>query len=131
MDGIMNIYQYLSDTRPKTFQVLTLIGFLVVLSKVYRLLKNIYKNLLRPQRKHLKRYGANSWVLVTGSSDGIGKQFALCFAKRGFNIILSARTKSKLEAVKEEIKRIRPETEVKIIPPILKTPTNWGLLRTS
>jgi len=36
-------------------------------------------------------YGKNSWVLITGCSSGQGKLFAIEFAKRGFNIILSGR----------------------------------------
>lgn len=70
MDSLLNIYQYLAATRPKTFGLLSLIGVLVVLSKFYRVLKQIYKNFLRPSRNLSKRYGAKSWVLVTGSSDG-------------------------------------------------------------
>ena len=36
----------------------------------------------------INRYGSNSWVLITGCSSGQGKNFAIEFAKRGFNIIL-------------------------------------------
>jgi short-subunit dehydrogenase len=36
----------------------------------------------------IDRYGINSWVLITGCSSGQGKNFAIEFAKRGFNIIL-------------------------------------------
>jgi short-subunit dehydrogenase len=36
----------------------------------------------------INRYGNNSWVLITGCSSGQGKNFAIEFAKRGFNIIL-------------------------------------------
>lgn len=35
------------------------------------------------------RYGANTWVLITGASAGMGKQFAIEFAKRGFSLILA------------------------------------------
>lgn len=38
-----------------------------------------------------QRYGENSWVMVTGASDGIGKGFCEEFAKLGFNIVLVAR----------------------------------------
>lgn len=70
MEGALNIYQYLSATRPKTFGVLTLIGALLVLSKVLRYLRALYKVALRPRKNLAKRYGHNTWVLVTGSSDG-------------------------------------------------------------
>lgn len=70
MEGVLNIYQYLSATRPKTFGVLTLIGVLIVLSKVLKYLRAFYKVALRPRKNLIKRYGENTWVLVTGSSDG-------------------------------------------------------------
>lgn len=58
------------------------------------------------------KYGAGkgNWAVVTGASDGLGKQFALQLASKGFNIVLVSRTESKLKAVASEIK-----TETKIV----------------
>lgn len=47
--------------------------------------------------------GQGAWALVTGATDGIGKEFAIQLAKRGFNVFLVSRTTSKLQAVQEEI----------------------------
>lgn len=41
--------------------------------------------------------------MVTGASDGLGKEFALQLARSGFNIVLVSRTASKLAALAEEI----------------------------
>lgn len=51
------------------------------------------------------KYGSkkSTWALVTGSSDGLGAEYAKQLAKKGFNIILASRTLSKLEAIAEEI----------------------------
>jgi 17beta-estradiol 17-dehydrogenase / very-long-chain 3-oxoacyl-CoA reductase len=53
----------------------------------------------------LKKYGAGkgAWVVITGASDGIGKEYAYQLAARGFNVGLVSRTESKLLALKEEI----------------------------
>ncbi|KAJ7764893.1 3-ketoacyl-CoA reductase [Mycena metata] len=53
----------------------------------------------------LKKFGAkkDAWAVVTGASDGIGKEFALQLASHGFNVLLVARTTSLLNAVSEEI----------------------------
>lgn len=55
---------------------------------------------------NLAKYGAKTkknWAVVTGASDGIGKEYAFQLAKKGFNIVLVSRTQSKLEAIAEEI----------------------------
>lgn len=44
-----------------------------------------------------------STTVITGATDGIGKEFALQLAKKKFNVFLISRTASKLEAVAEEI----------------------------
>lgn len=41
--------------------------------------------------------------MITGASDGIGKEFAIQLAQKGFNIVLVSRTASKLEALATEI----------------------------
>lgn len=42
-------------------------------------------------------------IVVTGSSDGIGREFALQLAKAGFNILLVARNRDMLATLAEEI----------------------------
>lgn len=51
------------------------------------------------------KYGAKQgkWAVVTGASDGIGKEYVFQLAKRGLNVVLVSRTQSKLEAIAEEI----------------------------
>lgn len=60
---------------------------------------------------NFKRYGAKTgaWAVVTGASDGIGKEFAIQLAKKGLNVVLVSRTESKLIALAEEI-----ETKYKV-----------------
>jgi 17beta-estradiol 17-dehydrogenase / very-long-chain 3-oxoacyl-CoA reductase len=41
--------------------------------------------------------------VVTGASDGIGKEFAIQLAQKGFNLVLVSRTESKLQALSHEI----------------------------
>jgi len=45
----------------------------------------------------------NSWAVVTGASDGIGKEFALQLAQRGWNIVLVSRPSSRLDEATKEI----------------------------
>ena len=45
-------------------------------------------------------------AFITGASQGIGKATALLFAKNGYDLIITARTKDRLEAVAEEIRAL-------------------------
>lgn len=46
----------------------------------------------------------NKTVVITGGSDGVGRETARLFAEAGANLILAARGKKKLEAVAEELR---------------------------
>ncbi|XP_067133149.1 inactive hydroxysteroid dehydrogenase-like protein 1 [Centruroides vittatus] len=50
----------------------------------------------------LRKYG--KYAVVTGATDGIGKALAHQLAKRGFNIVLTARNTKKLKDTAEEIR---------------------------
>lgn len=54
-------------------------------------------------------------TVVTGSTDGIGKEYAKELAKRNINIVLISRSIDKLLATKNEINSLNPNIEVKII----------------
>lgn len=48
---------------------------------------------------------SNRTILITGSSDGIGKVLAIEFSKLGSNIILLGRDSSKLDQVYDQLDR--------------------------
>ena len=68
-------------------------------------LRALFKYFVFSRKNLIDRYGRGSWVLVTGASDGLGKQYAMDFAKDGFNIILMARNKDKTDRVAVEIEK--------------------------
>lgn len=62
-----------------------------------------------------KKYGAKQgkWAVVTGASDGIGKEYAFQLSSRGLNVVLISRTLSKLELIATEIEtKYKVNTEV-------------------
>lgn len=62
-------------------------------------------------------------ALITGASSGIGKSMAKYLSEKGYDLILVARRKTYLQALKKELK-----TDVKIIPLDLSNEDNLNLL---
>jgi short-subunit dehydrogenase len=50
--------------------------------------------------------------LITGSSDGIGAEYARQLAAGGFNLVLVARCGTKLQNVAADLKKLRAEIRV-------------------
>uniref|UniRef100_A0A914YTP2 Uncharacterized protein n=1 Tax=Panagrolaimus superbus TaxID=310955 RepID=A0A914YTP2_9BILA len=90
---------------------LTYIGY-----RISRGIYNIvYPYLLASPRNLHKLAGEATWAVVTGSTDGIGKEYAFELARKGFNILLISRTQTKLDSVKEEILKECKNIEVETI----------------
>uniref|UniRef100_A0A914PAL7 Uncharacterized protein n=1 Tax=Panagrolaimus davidi TaxID=227884 RepID=A0A914PAL7_9BILA len=62
-----------------------------------------------------KLAGGAKWAIVTGSTDGIGKAYAIELGKKGFNLILIARNSLKLKNVKEEMLKECKNIEIETI----------------
>jgi hypothetical protein len=73
----------LPSIYPKTAKVLMVVSFQVLLRKALRVMGSLYSAILRRRVDFKRRYGRNSWALITVSSDGIGKGIALSLAKEG------------------------------------------------
>ncbi len=48
---------------------------------------------------------ANKVAIITGAGSGIGREVALLFAREGACVVLTGRTKEKIESVRQEIKK--------------------------
>ncbi|MCJ1469591.1 hypothetical protein MMC07_008226 [Pseudocyphellaria aurata] len=93
--------------------MLAVTGFVVVASRIVSLIRLVLSLFVLPG-KSLSTFGPpGSWALVTGASDGIGKEFALQLAQRGFSILLVSRSKAKLDSVAAEIGRASPSVGTK------------------
>jgi short-subunit dehydrogenase len=96
------------------------LGTIYALKQLSGIASFTYTHFLRPSS--LKRYNSSSdgkspasWALVTGASDGIGKGFAEELCNRGFNVILHGRNETKLNAVKQELLKQWPKSEIKLL----------------
>jgi short-subunit dehydrogenase len=80
---------------------------------LYQFSKAIYKYFIIKELNLIERYGPDTWVVITGASSGQGRDFALEFAKRGFNILMIGSKRSHNTA--KEIKELYPKVKTKII----------------
>ena len=72
--------------------------------------------LLSPRKQLLGKFNKlNSYALITGASQGIGRSFCLKLSKFNFNIIAVARNKDALDSLKNEIKSNHPNLDVVVI----------------
>lgn len=63
-------------------------------------LRFVWAYFLRP-RRNLRWYG--QWAVVTGATDGIGKEYAAQLARQGLSLVLISRTESKLQQAAAEL----------------------------
>ena len=63
-------------------------AFFRIVMIVFRGFRKFFRNRINFK----ERYGEGAWALVTGGSEGIGKEIANQLAGEGINIVLLART---------------------------------------
>ncbi|MGL4662204.1 MAG: SDR family NAD(P)-dependent oxidoreductase [Culicoidibacterales bacterium] len=64
------------------------------------------------------------YTVITGASSGIGYATALEFAKRGSNLVITARRENELNELKKTILQINNELDVRIVTTDLSIPEN-------
>lgn len=84
------------------YLILFLVGYQLIIF-IYLSIKFLYRHFLCKEIDLVKRYGKNSYVIITGASSGQGRFFAIEFAKRNFNLILigSSRTQNTINEIKQ------------------------------
>ncbi|TVY54043.1 Very-long-chain 3-oxoacyl-CoA reductase [Lachnellula cervina] len=106
------------DFNAPLVKVLTLgfavIGLLSISRKVVSYIR-LLLSLFVLSGKNLRAYGKKgTWAVITGASDGIGKEYAIQLAQKGFNLLLVSRTQSKLDTLRQEIEHKYAGSAVKV-----------------
>ena len=100
-------------------QVLQLLGTIFLAKLACSILLNLHAGLqayvypaVFSHQSFRNKYGA--WCLVTGCTQGIGKEYALGLAARGMDVVLVGRNENRLEDVKNEIESLH-KVKTKVI----------------
>ena len=99
-----------SEKAPWLLWMLLITGVLVVLRICWLMAWTFVRHCLRCQQSLDKYKGTDSWVLVTGGSDGIGLAICHEMAAHGFNICMVARNAEKMD---EKLKEVQAKNTVK------------------
>lgn len=94
-----------------------LLGWVGLVRVVFELYNFVFYTFLSKKRADLAAiYGQGSYVVVTGSTDGIGLGYAKLFAESGFNLVCISRSAEKLKEKEKEIRaHASSRKELKIV----------------
>jgi len=92
--------------------VLWLVGAYLLARAAYGVYRIVEELFLLKELNLKERYGRASWAFITGSTDGIGLEFAIQLAKRGFNIVMMGRNRVKMNEKEVEIKKANPNVQI-------------------
>lgn len=86
----------------------TLFGIAIFLYYLLKLADFVWFYFFRVPDEYKKyQQSAQSYALITGATDGIGKSLAKDLYQKGFNLIIHGRNEKKLKATVEEITVLR------------------------
>lgn len=102
--SLLNAFQFVSST-------------IVASYGLYKISSIVYWYGLRRRTDLHKRYGKDSWCIVTGASSGIGATFAYELAtKYKYKVILVARRGNNLDDVNKKILDQNPDAVTRVVP---------------
>ncbi|KAL7961295.1 hypothetical protein V8C34DRAFT_274334 [Trichoderma compactum] len=100
-----SITSFLENVPQPVQWALAGIGALYLGSKFFSYLQLVLSSFLLPGT-NLRKYGKpGTWAVVTGASDGLGKEYATQIAAKGFNLVLVSRTQSKLDTLAKDLEQ--------------------------
>ncbi|KAI8318242.1 NAD(P)-binding protein [Martensiomyces pterosporus] len=69
--------------------------------------------------------GEGYWAVVTGCTDGIGKELALQLGEKGYNLVLLSRTQNKLDTVRDQLLAMGVEVDAYAVDFSKTTKEQW------
>lgn len=105
-----DIYKFGSSDTAQL--LMTTIGGIVLMRGLFAVINWLFGVLQSPRLAIFRHAGNDSWAVVTGANDGLGRAFSEELLRRGFNVLLHGRNAQKLEKVKKELLEEWPKRQV-------------------
>ncbi|GAP84741.1 putative 3-ketoacyl- reductase [Rosellinia necatrix] len=109
------VHQAIAAVPPTAQLALAGLGALWAGTKIFSLLRLVLSMFVLSGTNLRKYAGKDTWAVVTGASDGLGKEFATQLAAKGFHLLLVSRTQSKLETFREELRTRYQNLQIDIL----------------
>ena len=122
LDRAVSVFEHNYRHAPLTTILLVTIGLLWSARQTASILSATHLYFIRSSK--LNRYIANpstddptkqTWALVTGASDGLGRGFAEELLSRKINVVLHGRNETKLNRIRDELLALFPKQQVRLV----------------
>lgn len=114
--SVEDIIRFIRDHHLRlAIAALMLLGCYVLGLYLMRSIRFVVTQFFRKPLDLQERYGRESWAVISGASDGIGRGFAVELARRGFHIVLMSRSIEKLRSAEAEVRHCNPNVKTKLI----------------
>lgn len=117
--------QWWGRKRPR--RLVFAVGLYTVGSCLYDMLYPAVTQNMREKLDLKKRYGADTWVVVTGATNELGREFVNHFNSKGFNVVMVDSEQTQLEEAKEAtLKNSQsPDSRIEVVTFDLKKSNHW------
>jgi short-subunit dehydrogenase len=100
--------------QPCIVKTIYLIGLIIFIKLAVKMAYAVWDLWLAPKKvkQMIDRFGLGSYVVITGTTAGIGRSLAKDFVNMGFNIVQISRNAEKLAKVEKELLAINPKVKI-------------------
>eukprot|EP00347_Sterkiella_histriomuscorum_P012784 403367235 len=111
--------------RKRPRRLIFAVGLYTVGAGLYDMLYPAVSQNVRDAHDLRQRYGANSWIVVSGATNELGQEFAHELSRHGFNLLLIDQNNEDLQKVKESIQSTGNNVQIGTLQFDLKKAQDW------
>ena len=111
--GILGKIFSVGNKRPR--RLAYAVGLYTIGYNIYDMSWATIQHNSRDAHQLTKRYGAKSYVVISGATDSVGTEFANKFGDKGFNLILVDKNQNSVNELRDQLARKHGESKIESI----------------